>query len=110
MHRMSVRTQRRRPVTDILSDESIPFRLLGQAHLIVVDAFLNDAGPFALILDTGASMTVVSPAVVRRLGVVGRGMGAQAVGVTGSLAARIIPVRRLIVDQRLDRDRRPAVR
>lgn len=44
----------------------IPFQLGGK--VIFVDAKINGAGPFRLIVDTGATETVLTPSVARRAG------------------------------------------
>jgi predicted aspartyl protease len=51
-------------------DEGIPFRTAGK--IVLLDAVVNGQGPFAFILDTGASETVITPPLASRLG-----MGAQ---------------------------------
>ncbi len=43
----------------------IPFTSMG--GYVVVDVLINDAGPYKFILDTGASISVVSPAVAAKL-------------------------------------------
>jgi predicted aspartyl protease len=59
----------------------IPFRRGGA---IIVTATINGLGPVALLLDTGADRTMVSPTALRRLGVSPRNVGDAIVkGVTG---------------------------
>lgn len=44
----------------------IPCRILGR--VVMVEALVNGRGPFLLIVDTGATETVLTPAVARRAG------------------------------------------
>ena len=44
----------------------IPFRLLGK--VVMVEATINGHGPFLLIVDSGATETVLTPAVARQAG------------------------------------------
>src|SRR5438128_1626671 len=47
---------------------SVPFRLTGSAQpLAIVQAHVNDQGPFEFILDTGAGTTIVDPPLAERL-------------------------------------------
>jgi predicted aspartyl protease len=48
----------------------ITFRLAGGAPLIVLPVFVNDRGPFAFILDTGASLCIVTPSLASEVGIV----------------------------------------
>ena len=49
--------------------EATPFRLAApDKPLVLVDAFVNEEGPFRFVLDTGASTTAVSGEVASRLG------------------------------------------
>ena len=60
-------------------------------HLILVKAYVNDAGPFEFILDTGASMTVISPATARAAGIGEGGRKGKALGAgKGQLDARVV--------------------
>src|SRR5580692_6970638 len=44
----------------------VPFAL--QDHRIIVQAYIGNAGPFSMVVDTGSSELGVTPAVARRLG------------------------------------------
>ncbi|HXM06000.1 MAG TPA: retropepsin-like aspartic protease, partial [Candidatus Acidoferrum sp.] len=44
----------------------VPFTL--QDHRAIVQAYIGDAGPFSMIVDTGSAELVVTPAVAQRLG------------------------------------------
>ena len=57
--------------------------------------YVNDAGPFDFIFDTGASMTVISPATARAAGIGEGGRKAKALGANGQLDARVIRLRSL---------------
>ncbi len=49
----------------------ITFRLAGGAQpLIVLPVFVNDRGPFAFILDTGASLCIVTRSLASEVGIV----------------------------------------
>ena|SRR2546426_7368349 len=69
--------------------EGIKFRINRTAPLIIVKASLNGKGPFDFIVDTGASMTVISPAVAKRAGVNAKGVKAKATGAHGHIDATI---------------------
>jgi predicted aspartyl protease len=71
----------------------VRFRLFKPDHLIIVKGWVNGAGPFNLILDTGASMMVVTPEVARVAAIEQAGRKAKAVGAKGRLAARIVRVK-----------------
>jgi clan AA aspartic protease (TIGR02281 family) len=73
----------------------IRFRLCEPDHLILVKVYVNDAGPFDFIFDTGASMTVISPATARAAGIGEGGRKAKALGANGQLDARVIRLRSL---------------
>src|SRR5581483_4645407 len=63
---------------------TIPFDLLGNRPFIKV--MINGKGPLRLVIDTGASLSVISEKAAERLGIrpVARGGNARAVGGTGS--------------------------
>jgi predicted aspartyl protease len=67
----------------------------GRDHLIVMSARVNGRGPFKFVLDTGASMTVVSPSVARRAGVALSGPRASAAGAGPRVPARLARLRSL---------------
>jgi len=47
----------------------IPFSLASTEPLIVVDAFVNDEGPFQFAVDTGTGRTVLTPELAKRLNI-----------------------------------------
>ncbi|MFX1318598.1 MAG: aspartyl protease family protein [Promethearchaeota archaeon] len=49
--------------------EWIPFQYVEGTHLMRVPVHLNGQGPFELILDTGASGTVITPSIANTLGI-----------------------------------------
>jgi predicted aspartyl protease len=49
--------------------EWIPFQYVNGTHLMKVPVHINAKGPFDLILDTGASGTVITPALATALGI-----------------------------------------
>jgi hypothetical protein len=72
----------------------IRFRLFEPDHLILVPVYVNNAGPFDFIFDTGASMTVISPATARAAGIGEGGRKAKALGANkGQLDARVVRLR-----------------
>ncbi len=59
----------------------VPFTLTPAEPLILLQAVVNDEGPFQFILDTGASRTVVTPELVGRLKIpVDQGISGTAMG------------------------------
>jgi hypothetical protein len=72
----------------------IRFRLFEPDHLMMVKVYVNEAGPFDFIFDTGASMTVISPATARAAGIGEGGRQAKAMGANkGQLDARVVRLR-----------------
>ncbi|MFX1566508.1 MAG: TIGR02281 family clan AA aspartic protease, partial [Promethearchaeota archaeon] len=49
--------------------EWIPFQYFDGTHLMRIPVHLNGQGPFELILDTGASGTVITPSIANTLGI-----------------------------------------
>ncbi|WP_159402076.1 MULTISPECIES: retropepsin-like aspartic protease [Streptomyces] len=89
------------PAAGRVERHTVRFRLAKGAPLPVVQAWVDDEGPFAFVLDTGASMTVVSPRVAKRLGGQGRRFstgGGAAVAATGQVPVAIGTVASLRVD------------
>lgn len=72
--------------------QGIHFRLSEPGHLILLKTYVNNAGPFAFILDTGASMTVISPLTARAAGIGHEGQKAKALGAGGGLDATVVRV------------------
>jgi len=70
-------------------DCTISFRINRRAPLILVDGTINDTVPIHFVVDTGASITVISPEVAKRAGVRLRGGKAKAVGADGSQNTRM---------------------
>ncbi|HEY1978041.1 MAG TPA: alpha/beta fold hydrolase [Candidatus Baltobacteraceae bacterium] len=72
---------------------SVPFSL--QDHRIFVSATIGNAGPFAMIVDTGSSGLVVTPDVARRIGLAGKPAGYMTGAGSGRVAATAVTVRGL---------------
>jgi hypothetical protein len=65
---------------------------------ILVQARINGAGPVALVLDTGADRTMVTPTALARLGIVMPGTyGAELRGVTGAARVDVVWIESLDV-------------
>lgn len=47
-------------------EKIISFSLDRRIPLIIVEGLINDRGPYRFVVDTGASMTIVSPTAARR--------------------------------------------
>lgn len=71
----------------------IPFRTRRGRPLIVLPALVNGKGPFHFILDTGASLTVLSTGVAGQLGIGRSKRRATALGAGGSIDARLTRIR-----------------
>ncbi|KPJ61453.1 MAG: hypothetical protein AMJ46_01850 [Latescibacteria bacterium DG_63] len=76
------------------SEKGIPIEWL--AHLTVVEAFINDQGPYKVVLDTGAGVSVLTREIVKELEIpvvgsakIGSPMGTEPL-VTDSLNVRSI--------------------
>ena len=94
--------QRGTPVTKLMPNgtqtliaNGMRFRLDKKEPLIIIDPIINGKGPFSLVVDTGASMTIISPAVARASGVGDRGVRAIATGATGNLDVRVVKLKSL---------------
>jgi len=66
--------------------------------LVIVRCLINEKGPFDFAIDTGASMTIISPAVARKTGVNQTGKRAKAVGAHGRAEARLARIKSLKID------------
>ena len=84
-------------VTDAAAgiEDAIPLARSG-GHFLV-NAYLNDAGPVTLLIDTGASMTVIKPDALANMGIASSGPKTWAVFNTanGRVQAQIMALRRL---------------
>lgn len=90
----------------------IPFRLEPQAPIITVKVWVDDNGPFDFVVDTGASMTVISPRVAKRLDAPcapARGPQSRAVAAVGSVEVTTTTVGRLRIGSFLAEDVEVAV-
>jgi predicted aspartyl protease len=67
----------------------IRFRINRTGNLIVVQAIINGKGPYDMIVDTGASTTLITPIVARRTGVRMDGATAKATGANGNTTATL---------------------
>jgi len=68
--------------------EGLRFRIDRREPLVLIDAYVNGKGPFNFVVDTGASMTVISPAVARATHIDQDGARGIATGATGNLHVR----------------------
>src|SRR5215472_13924819 len=68
----------------LLAATMVPFQL--QDHRIFVQAYVNAAGPFAMIVDTGSPGLAITPEVARRLKLGNKPAG-YVLGAAGSAAA-----------------------
>jgi predicted aspartyl protease len=68
-----------------LESAPIPFRFSEKKPLLIVSALVNGRGPLNFALDTGASLTVVSPGVARRARLPSDGARDKAIGAGGRL-------------------------
>ena len=73
----------------------IPFRINRSDHLFVVKVYVNGYGPFDFLLDTGASLTVISPSTARAAGIGKGGRKVTATGLKGSIGATVVRLKSL---------------
>lgn len=76
---------------------SVPFTL--QDNRIFVQASIGNAGPFAMIVDTGSSGLVITPDVARRIALPGKPAGYMTGAGSGRVAATAVTVRKLSIDR-----------
>src|SRR5271166_1252399 len=74
------------------SSSTIPFRINPRAPLIVVKAIVNRKIPIDLIVDTGASLTILSRQVAKQAGIRLNGKRAKAAGPDGSQTVTLATV------------------
>lgn len=72
---------------------TVPFRINKKAPLILIKGTINGQGPINLVIDTGASLTVISPAVAAIAGVKPSRKKAKAVGANGAEKTKIVRLR-----------------
>lgn len=77
---------------------SISFKLGKGEPLVIVQCLINAKGPFDFAIDTGASMTIISPAVARKTGISQTGKRAKAVGAHGRGEVRLARIKSLEID------------
>jgi predicted aspartyl protease len=76
----------------------IPFRMSKSRPLLIVEAFVNGEGPFNFAVDTGASVTVVSPRVAKKASLTpSRKAAAKAIGAGGQLDTRLAKLESLVL-------------
>ena len=82
-------------------EDAIPLTRTG-GHFLV-NAYLNDAGPVTLLIDTGASITVIKPDALSNLGIASSGPKTSRVFNTanGRVRAQIMALRRLTLGNQL---------
>jgi Aspartyl protease len=68
----------------------IDFEFKDDEPLIIVPAWVNGKGSFRFVVDTRASLTVISPAVAKRVGIKPAGARARATG-AGGISIRGLP-------------------
>lgn len=78
-------------------NEGIEFRLTWRRPVPIVDVKVNGVGPLRFILDTGASMTVITPVAAQAAGVKPTGKKPTAVGAGGNFPARLAKLKRFQV-------------
>ena len=71
---------------------TITFRINQRAPLIVVNGFVNDKGPIDFIVDTGASLTMLSREMAKRAGIRLDGKKAKAAGPDGAQTVTLVTV------------------
>jgi predicted aspartyl protease len=91
------------------SSEGIRFRISPKKPLLVVEAEVNGIGPFRFVLDTGASVSVITPDTARSAGVEPTGESPTAVGAGGPVRARFARLKTLRVGPRSARNLEVAV-
>jgi clan AA aspartic protease (TIGR02281 family) len=80
-------------------EQGILFRLNKSEPLVMVEVAVNGKGPFNFAVDTGASMTLISPTVARRSGVKLSDIRARAIGASGQSEATFGKLKSLRVGQ-----------
>lgn len=76
----------------------------GDGGSLVITALVNDAGPFAFVLDTGSSGTTLDDRRIARLQLVPDGPAEQAEGMGGTIDVRLYRLRRFQAGPLLIRD------
>jgi predicted aspartyl protease len=89
---------------DLLTDEprelegpqkGIPIEVMrgaGGTVLVNIDVFIDEQGPYTFVLDTGASRSVIDPAIAEELGLPDAGQSGVITGVTGQTQASMVEV------------------
>jgi predicted aspartyl protease len=91
-----MRGKQNRPATGAKPNE---IRLLRTKPLLVIAARANGIGPLRFVVDTGASLCVLSPAAAVRVGLVAPArQHAKAIGAGGSVEASIGKLKLLEID------------
>jgi predicted aspartyl protease len=76
-------------------EEGIPVEVVrgvGGTVLVNVDIFIDDQGPYTFVLDTGASRSVIDPAIAAELGLPESSRTGIVTGVTGQAEAAMVEV------------------
>jgi predicted aspartyl protease len=84
--------------------EGIAFRLTRLRPVPIVEVEVNGLGPLRFILDTGASMTVITPAAAQVAGIKPTRQKPTAVGAGGQSPARLAKLKRFRVGTHAARD------
>lgn len=78
-----------------LMAKGLRFRIDRREPLVLIDAYVNGKGPFNFVVDTGASVTVISPAVARACRIDQDGARGIATGASGNLQVRAAKLKSL---------------
>jgi len=69
----------------LADEEAIRFQLSKRKPLLIVQGLVNGKGPFSFVVDTGASVTVLSPHVAKQAGLSLCRIDAKAISAGGRL-------------------------
>jgi predicted aspartyl protease len=75
--------------------QGIRFRISPKRPLLMVKVQINDRGPFDFVLDTGASLSVITPATAEAAGVRASGENPTAIGAGGRIKAGLTKIESL---------------
>lgn len=91
------------------TSKGIPFRLANEKKpIILVEANVNDQGPFSFVIDTGATMPVLSPEAAHKLGLASDKQDV-AHGAGGQMQASLVSLKSLRVGETEVRDIKAAI-
>jgi clan AA aspartic protease (TIGR02281 family) len=87
----------------------VPFRLNKHAPLILITGYVNGHGPVDVIVDTGASGTVISREIANQVGIRLKGPRTKAAGPDGSQSVVVVSLSRLEIGSLLVKNLKVAV-